>query len=65
MASQISLTINASKIKYLINRKKNDDVAEETEINRQKYTNVEICKYLSSLVTNAKRLKQRKSKNYC
>jgi DNA-binding XRE family transcriptional regulator len=53
------LTINASKIKYLINRKNGDDLAEEIEINRQKYTNVEISKYLSSLVTNAKRLKQR------
>jgi len=53
------LTITASSIIYPINRKKNNDVAEEFEINRQKYANVEIFKYLSSLVTNAKRLKQR------
>jgi hypothetical protein len=53
------LTVSASSIIYQINRKKNNDVAEGTEINGQKYANVEIFKYLSSLVTNAKRLKQR------
>jgi hypothetical protein len=53
------LTVNVSTIIYLINRKKNNYVAEEIEINRQKYAKVEIFKYLSSLVTNTKRLKHR------
>jgi len=46
--SLIVLTINGSTIKYMMNTKK----PVETEINGQRYENVEIFKHLCSLVTN-------------
>jgi hypothetical protein len=52
VASQIGLTINVSKTKCLINRKKRGNEPEEIEINGQRYKNVEMFKYLGSLITN-------------
>ena len=46
--SLIVLTINVSTIKYMINIKK----PVETEINGQRYENVEMFKHRCSLVTN-------------
>jgi hypothetical protein len=52
VASQMGLTISVSKTMYMINRKKKGNESEEIEINGQKYENVEMYKYLGSLVTN-------------
>ena len=46
VASQIDLTINVSKSKYMINRKKKGNDPEEIEINGQRYENTEIFKCL-------------------
>jgi hypothetical protein len=48
VASQMGLTINVSKTKYMINRKKKRNEPEER--NGQKYENVEVFKYLGSLI---------------
>jgi hypothetical protein len=52
VASQMGLTINVSKTKYMINRKKKGNEPEEIEINGQKYENAEMFKYIGSLITN-------------
>lgn len=52
IASLSVLTINGSKTKYMINIKEKVDEPEETEINWQRYENVEMFKHLCSLVTN-------------
>jgi hypothetical protein len=52
IASNMGLIINVSKTKYMINRKKQGNEPEEIEINGQKYENVEMFKYLGSLITN-------------
>jgi hypothetical protein len=65
VASQVGLTINVSKTKYMINRKKNGNEPEEIEINGQKYENVEMFKYLGSLITNTNIEAEIKARNYC
>jgi phage tail sheath gpL-like len=57
-ASQIGLTINVSKTKYMINRKKKGNEPEEIEINGNKYENVEMFKYLDSLITNTNEVEE-------
>jgi hypothetical protein len=52
VTSQMGLTINVSITKCMINRKKKGNEPEEIEINGQKDENVEIFKYLWSLITN-------------
>jgi hypothetical protein len=52
VASQMGLMIDVSKTKYTINRKKRGNEPEEIEINGQNYENVEMFKYLGSLLTN-------------
>jgi hypothetical protein len=52
VASQRGLTINVSKIKCMINRKEKGNGPEEIEMNGRKYENVEMFKYLDSLITN-------------
>jgi hypothetical protein len=48
VASQMGLTINVSKTKYMINGKKKGNEPEEIEINGQKYENVEISRRLDN-----------------
>jgi hypothetical protein len=52
VASQMGLTINVSKTKYTVTTKKKGNEPEETEINGQKYENVEKFKFVGSLTTN-------------
>jgi hypothetical protein len=42
VATQLGLTINTSKTKYIINRKDNGNEPKETEISDQKYEKVEM-----------------------
>jgi hypothetical protein len=49
---KIALTIYVSKTKYIINRKKKWNEQDKIEINGQRYENVEMFKYLGSLVTD-------------
>jgi hypothetical protein len=54
VASQMGLATNVSKTNYMINRKKKGNEPEETEINGEKYENVEMFKFVGSLTTNIK-----------
>ena len=53
LASQTGLTTNIFRTKYMINRKKQGNEPQETEMNGQRYGNVDMFKYLGSLVTYA------------
>jgi hypothetical protein len=52
VATQLGLTINTTKTKYMINRKDNGNKRKEIGISGQKYQKVEMFKYLGSLVIN-------------
>jgi tryptophanyl-tRNA synthetase len=52
VATQIGLSMNNAKIKYMVNRKANNNESKKTEIMGKKFENEESFKYLSSLVTN-------------
>jgi hypothetical protein len=52
VATQLGLTINTTKTKYVINRKDNGNEPKEIEMSGHKYKKVEMFTYLGSLVTN-------------
>jgi hypothetical protein len=52
VASQMGLTTNVSKIKFMISRKEKGNEPEEIGINGHKYENIGMFKYLGSLITN-------------
>jgi hypothetical protein len=52
VATQIGLSMNNAKIKYMVNRKANNNESKKIEIMGKKFENVESFKYISSLVTN-------------
>ena len=67
VATHIGLTINVSKTKYMymINRNKRGTEREEIEINGGRYENVEMFKYLGSLITNTNIVSAEIKENYC
>jgi hypothetical protein len=52
VATQVGLSMNNAKTKYMVNRKVNNNEPKEIEIMGKKFENVESFKYLCSLVTN-------------
>jgi hypothetical protein len=51
VATQIGLSMNNTKTKYMVNRKDNNE-PKEIKIIGKKFENVESFKYLGSLITN-------------